>query len=79
MELALTQASPSFHRHLTEKGKDMATEKNGRDWKQLCAAASEEPDSEKLVSLVHQIIQAFNEDDDRKKNPVAEDITSAFL
>ena len=57
----------------------MATEKNGRDWKQLCAAASEEPDSEKLVSLVHQIIQAFNEDDDRKKNPVAEDITSAFL
>jgi hypothetical protein len=57
----------------------MITEKNGRDWKQLCAAASEEPDSEKLVSLVHQIIQAFNEDDDRKKNPAAEDIHSTLL
>ena len=67
------------HHSLTEKGKDMTTEKNGRDWKQLCAAASEEPDSEKLVSLVHQIIQAFNEDDDRKKNPAAEDIHSTLL
>jgi len=60
----------------------MVREKNGRDgrdWKQLCAAASEEPDSEKLVSLVHQIIQAFNEDDHRKKNPAAEDIHSTML
>lgn len=54
----------------------MVTDRYGRDWKQLCAAASEEPDSDKLVSLVHQIIQAFDEDDDRKKNPAAEDVRS---
>jgi hypothetical protein len=70
---------PSF---LTEKGNGMPTEshgRDGRDWKQLCAAASQEPDSEKLVSLVHQILQAFNEQDDEKKNPAAADIHSALL
>lgn len=34
---------------------------NGKDWRELCAAASEEPDSDRLVSLVHQILQAFEE------------------
>jgi hypothetical protein len=69
---------PSF---LTEKGNGMRTDnkgRDGRDWKQLCAAASREPDSEKLVSLVQQILQAFNEQDE-KKNPAAGDIRSALL
>ena len=34
---------------------------NGADWRELCAAASEEPDSDRLVSLVHQILQVFEE------------------
>jgi hypothetical protein len=36
-------------------------ESNGKDWRELCAAAAEEPDSEKLVSLVNQILLAFDE------------------
>jgi hypothetical protein len=35
----------------------------GKDWRDLCAAAVEEPDPEKLVSLVNQILQAFDEGD----------------
>jgi hypothetical protein len=34
----------------------------GKDWRELCAAASEETDSEKLASLI-QILQAFDERD----------------
>jgi hypothetical protein len=39
------------------------TESKGKDWRELCAAAAEEPDSEKLVSLVNQILQTFDERD----------------
>jgi hypothetical protein len=35
----------------------------GKDWRTLCAAASEETDSEKLASLIGQILQAFDECD----------------
>jgi hypothetical protein len=35
----------------------------GKDWRELCAAASEETDSEKLASLIGQILQAFDECD----------------
>jgi hypothetical protein len=38
-------------------------ESKGKDWRELCAAAAQEPDSEKLVSLVNQILQAFDERD----------------
>ena len=34
--------------------------KNEKDWRELCAAAAEEPDSEKLISLVNQILEAFD-------------------
>ena len=36
---------------------------NGKQehWRELCAAATTEPNSEKLASLVHQILQAFDE------------------
>ena len=42
---------------------------SGTDWRELCAAASEEPDSEKLVSLVHQILQTFDELDLESSRP----------
>lgn len=38
-------------------------ETDGKNWRELCAAATEEPDSEKLVSLVNQILQVFDERD----------------
>jgi hypothetical protein len=41
-------------------------ENNRADWRELCAAAAEEPDSEKLVSLVNQILDVF---DDQQKGP----------
>jgi hypothetical protein len=31
------------------------------DWRQLCAAAATETDSEKLADLVHQLIKALDE------------------
>ncbi|MGB6387554.1 MAG: hypothetical protein WBD25_11185 [Terriglobales bacterium] len=37
----------------------------GKDWRELCAEVAEEPDSEKVVSLVHQILQAFDECDQK--------------
>jgi hypothetical protein len=33
----------------------------GKDWRELCAAAVEEPDSERLASLVNQIIEAIDQ------------------
>jgi len=36
---------------------------HGNDWRQLCAAAAVELDSEKLVALVDQILRAFEERD----------------
>lgn len=35
----------------------------GRDWRELCAAASEESDPERLFSLINQILEAFDESD----------------
>jgi len=37
-------------------------ENNREDWRELCAAAAKEPDSDKLFSLVNQILEAFDED-----------------
>jgi hypothetical protein len=42
-------------------------ESNQADWRELCTAAAEEPDSEKLVSLVNQILDVF--DDRQKESP----------
>jgi hypothetical protein len=36
-------------------------EGNSTDWRQLCAAAATETDSEKLAELVHQLIRALDE------------------
>jgi hypothetical protein len=35
-------------------------ESNRSDWRELCAAAAKEPDSEKLADLVDQIIKALD-------------------
>lgn len=36
-------------------------ENNEQHWRALCAAAAEEPDSEKVAWLVDQILEALNE------------------
>jgi len=36
-------------------------ESNQTDWRELCAAAATEPDSERLADLVDQIIKALDE------------------
>jgi hypothetical protein len=50
----------------TERSAGRSTEK---DWRALCAAASEEPDTEKLLALVHQILRAFDESDQKRMSP----------
>ncbi len=35
-------------------------ETNREDWHELCAAAANEPDSKKLISLVEQILKAID-------------------
>jgi predicted MarR family transcription regulator len=41
-----------------ERGMAESTEKH---WRALCAAAAQEPDSEKVASLVNQILEALDE------------------
>lgn len=41
---------------------------NDKVWRELCSAASEEQDSEKLGALVERIIEAFD-DRQRPSNP----------
>jgi hypothetical protein len=36
-------------------------ESNREDWRELCAAAAKEPDSDKLFSLVNRILEAFDD------------------
>jgi hypothetical protein len=36
-------------------------ESNQTDWRELCAAAATEPDSERLADLVDQLIKALDE------------------
>ena len=49
-------------------------ENNNNDrkgWRELCAAASDEPDPDKLVSLVHQILQAFEDSDAESEGSIS--------
>jgi hypothetical protein len=46
-----------------EPGSVEMAESNRTDWRQLCAVAATETDSEKLADLVHQLIQALDERD----------------
>ncbi len=39
------------------------SESNAKDWRELCAAASRELDSERLFSLVNEILEAFDQHD----------------
>jgi hypothetical protein len=45
------------------------------DWRELCAAAAKEPDSDKLFSLVIQILKAF--DDQKGATSSSSDSTSS--
>lgn len=36
-------------------------ERQRKDWRELCVAAAEEPDPQKLASLVRQLVQAIDE------------------
>lgn len=36
-----------------------------KSWRELCAAAAEESDPKKLAALVKQILEAFDESDQR--------------
>ena len=40
-------------------------ESKGKDWRELCAEAAQETDSDKLISLVNQILQAFDDRDQK--------------
>jgi hypothetical protein len=40
-----------------------------KDWRELCAAATVERDSEKLFSLVNQILQVFDDRDQKLMSP----------
>ena len=51
-------------------------ESKGKDWRELCAEAAQEPDSDKLISLVNQILQAFDEKDDHDKKVALSDTNS---
>jgi hypothetical protein len=42
-------------------------ESNQTDWRELCAAAAIEPDSEKVADLVDQIIKALDQRGDEPK------------
>ena len=39
----------------------MADESHEKRWRALCAAAAQEPNSEKVASLVDQILEALDE------------------
>jgi hypothetical protein len=39
----------------------MADESHEKRWRALCAAAAQEPDSEKVASLVNQILEVLDE------------------
>jgi hypothetical protein len=46
---------------LVESRSAEMAEGNRTDWRQLCAAAATETDSEKLADLVHQLIEALDD------------------
>ena len=45
---------------MNDRLREQRMPKNEKDWRELCAAAAEEPDSEKLISIVNQILEAFD-------------------
>jgi hypothetical protein len=50
-----------IHAGPTESKEHSMAENNQEDWRELCAAAAKEPDSDKLFSLVNQILEAFDD------------------
>ena len=54
---------------LARLGEKRMDASNGKDWRELCAEVADEPDSERVVSLVNQILQAFDECDQKNMSP----------
>jgi hypothetical protein len=54
--------SPGFD--TVNQGALEMAEGNRTDWRQLCAAAATETNSEKLADLVHRLIKALDERED---------------
>ena len=52
-------------------------ESAGKDWQDLCAEAAAEPDSERVISLVHQILQAFDECDKKDHTTIVSGFASS--
>jgi hypothetical protein len=52
--------------HYADRGEKKMDASKGKDWRELCAEVAEEPDSERVISLVNQILQAFDECDQKK-------------
>ena len=52
-------------------------EQNSKDWRELCAAAAREFDSEKLSSLVEQILQELDHCDRQVAVPRSVTVPSA--
>jgi hypothetical protein len=59
--------SPGFD--TVNQGALEMAEGNRTDWRQLCAAAAKETDSEKLAEVVHQLIRALDERGDGFASP----------
>jgi hypothetical protein len=55
-----TLLAPEREHNLEDRRRKMAGHKQ-RDWRELCAAVTSETDSEKLDSLVHELIRAFDD------------------
>jgi hypothetical protein len=47
--------------HITSPQGDKTMTAENRNWQDLCEAASKEPDSERLMSLVSELIEALDE------------------
>ena len=61
----------ALHREISIlNGEKRMVATKGKDWRELCAEAAEEPDSEKVISLVLRILQAFDECDHKAIAPV---------
>jgi hypothetical protein len=60
--------------YLSKPIKEISMSESKRDdWRELCAAAAKEPDSDKLVSLVNQILDVL--DERQKQSPFSNLLT----
>jgi hypothetical protein len=51
------------------------TEDRTKDWRELCKAASKEPDPAKLMELIAELNGALDERDKRRRKPTGLDLS----